>query len=48
MSEAIVDEAPASNGLSKLDVHAAGEGSTGKHEDEESWIYGKPRADDNA
>ena len=47
MSEAVMDEVPSSNGLITADTNALVEESGVKNEDEESWLYGKSKLDEN-
>ncbi|CAF1545141.1 unnamed protein product [Adineta ricciae] len=47
MSEAVMDEVPSSNGLITADTNALVDESGVKNEDEESWLYGKSKLDEN-
>ncbi|UJR14689.1 hypothetical protein I4U23_001682 [Adineta vaga] len=48
MSETIMDEVPSSNGLITTEGNVLVEESGVKHEDEETWLYGKPKLEENA
>jgi hypothetical protein len=47
MSETIVDEVPSSNGLITTETNSLVKESGVTNEDEETWLYGKHKGEEN-